>query len=135
MLESWVDLIWRATRELEAQMKKTNVKAWAEKQRRMHHRCAGHVVRMSDARRTNKLLNWLPQMPTGRRHTRLRKRWSDDPVAHDQLVTEQKEICWRFQTYDLDDWRASLLNRSESPRGVQLSVVLMLFLEEACALQ
>ena len=106
VLEPWVDWIQRVTREAEAQMEKANIKSWVELQRRRQHRWAGHVVRMSDGRWTQRILDWQPDPSTGRRQARPRKRWSDDLAAHSEFVTGQTEICWRFQACDRDSWRA-----------------------------
>ena len=74
-VESWIDWVQRATREVENTMLEFKVPEWVEETWRRKFRWAGHVARRFDGRWTKEILRYIP---IGKRaQGRPRIRWSD----------------------------------------------------------
>ena len=77
VLEDWVTWIVRTTAMAEKELQHVGAEDWVQQQKRQYWRWAGHVTRMTDARWTVKVLNWIPDGGS-RRPGHPKKRWNDD---------------------------------------------------------
>jgi len=105
VVESYVEWIVRATRELEEAMAYYNVCDWVEEACRRRFRWAGHVCRREDGRWSRKVLKW---QPVGTRYQgRPLTRWSDAFDRYFEKVSEAmgEEVDWMTASLDRDSWR------------------------------
>jgi hypothetical protein len=104
-LEAWAEWIQRATRIAEAQLDKAGIEDWVTLQRRTQYRWAGHAARRTDARWSQRVLDWLPKH--GRRTVgRPKRRWADsiNDFFMKELGSQRDE--WMIIAHCRETWKS-----------------------------